>query len=239
MPPAGQRWATPAQLATAGHRSEIRELEPGALGIGVQPALGVGQRGVLVRGTAGNLLWDPPPFVDEAAMAAIAAAGGVRWLSASHPHMYGALAQLSERFGAPALLPAADASWLTRPEVAVERWSEVCELPGGLTLVQCGGHFPGSSVLHWSGGAQGRGALFTGDTMLVTPGGDRVTFVWSAPNRLPLPEAGVRGIVAALAPYRFERIYHGWWEPVVGTGAHTVLERSAARYIEFLRGTAP
>ena len=35
----GQRWTTPAQLA-AEHRSEVRELEPGLLGIGVEPRFG-------------------------------------------------------------------------------------------------------------------------------------------------------------------------------------------------------
>jgi len=45
----------------------------------------------------------------------------------------------------------------------------------------------------------------------VTPGADRLTFVWSAPNRLTLPERAVRWVVEAVRPYRFERIYGGWW----------------------------
>ena len=28
----------------------------------------------------------------------------------------------------------------------------------GVTLIQCGGHFPGSAVVHWAGGAAGAGA---------------------------------------------------------------------------------
>jgi hypothetical protein len=72
----------------------------------------------------------------------------------------------------------------------------------------------------------------------VTPGEDRVTFVWSAPNRLPLPEPAVRGVVDAVRPYRFDRIYGGWWQPVVRAGAREILESSASRYIEFLRGDA-
>jgi hypothetical protein len=78
--------------------------------------------------------------------------------------------------------------------------------------------------------------LLTGDTIFVTPGEERVTFVWSAPNRLPLPERAVRNVVEAVRPYRFDRIYGGWWQPVLRTGAHDVLEASAARYIQFLRG---
>ena len=37
------------------------------------------------------------------------------------------------------------------------------ELFGGARLLRLGGHFPGSAVLHWSGGAGGKGILCTGD----------------------------------------------------------------------------
>ena len=90
--------------------------------------------------------------------------------------------------------------------------------------------------MHWAAGAGGAGALFTGDTICVTPGEERLTVIWSAPNRLPLPEKAVRTVVDAVRPYPFDRIYGGWWQPTLHTGARDVLERSAARYIEFLRG---
>ena len=115
-------------------------------------------------------------------------------------------------------------------------WSGSAQVLPGVTLVQCGGHFPGSAVAHWADGAAG--VLLTGDTIFVTPGEDRVTFVWSAPNRLPLPERAVQGVVEAVRPYRFDRIYGGWWQPVLRTRAREILESSAARYIEFLRGDA-
>jgi len=93
-------------------------------------------------------------------------------------------------------------------------------------------------VVHWAEGAGGAGALFSGDTIFVTPGEDRVTFVRSAPNRLPLPERAVRGVVEAVRPYRFDRIYGGWWTPVLRRDAKAVVERSAERYIQWLRGEA-
>jgi hypothetical protein len=93
-------------------------------------------------------------------------------------------------------------------------------------------------VAHWADGAGGAGVLLAGDTIFVTPGEDRVTFVWSAPNRLPLPERAVRGVVEAVRPYRFDRIYGGWWQPAVRTGAREILQASASRYIDFLRGDA-
>ena len=67
--------------------------------------------------------------------------------------------------------------------------------------------------------------------------GRAVTFVWSAPNRLPLSEAAVTGVWDAVRPYRFDRIYGGWWSPVLRTDAWETVA-PAARYIEHLRGTA-
>ena len=233
VPPSGQVWTTMGELAGSGFRTEVREVEPDLLGIGVQPGIGVGHRGLVVRTSAGNLLWDPPPFLDEAAIDAVREGGGLAMVSSSHPHMYGAAVEWSHAFDAEFLVADADAAWLPRPDPAVRTWSGSLEVLPGVTLVQCGGHFPGSAVAHWSAGG---GALLVGDTIFVTPGGDRVSFIWSAPNRLPLPAADVQRIVDALAPYRFDRIFGGWWEPVIAGNAHAIVARSAARYIEILHG---
>jgi hypothetical protein len=91
--------------------------------------------------------------------------------------------------------------------------------------------------VHWADGADGRGVLLVGDTIFVTPGEDRVTFVWSAPNRLPLAERAVQGVVDAVRPYAFDRVYGGWWTPVVRSGARDVVLRGGTRYIELLRDT--
>jgi hypothetical protein len=46
----------------------------------------------------------------------------------------------------------------------------------------------------------------------------------------------VRGIVEAVRPYRFERIYGGWWQNDVSEDGMGVVERSAARYETWVRG---
>jgi len=238
VPPGGQRWTTLAELAAAGHRSDVREVEPGLVGIGADPPVAIGQRSLLVTTPAGNLLWDPSGFIDDAAVAAVRSLGGLSFVTASHPHFYGAIASWAGAFGAEILVPAADAAWLRAPGpgVRVRLWSGTLSVLPEVTLVQCGGHFPGSAVAHWASGAEGRGVLLSGDTIFVTPGEDRVSFVWSAPNRLPLSERAVQGVVDAVRPYSFDRIYGGWWAPVIRSGARDVLLRGGARYIELLRG---
>lgn len=237
VPPSGQRWTTLDELATAGHASEVRDVEPGLIGIGTAPAFAIGQRALLVTTEAGNLLWEPSGFIDTAAISAVRDAGGLAAVSASHPHLYGALVEWADAFDADIVLPEADAGWLTRP-APVRAWSHALEVLPGVTLIQCGGHFPGSAVVHWANGAGGAGVLLSGVTKIVSPGEDRVTFVGSAPNRLPLPERAVRHIVGAVASYRFDRIYGAWWEPVIRRDARRIVEASAERYIAWLRGDA-
>jgi len=240
VPATGQRWTTLEELRSAGHRGDIRDVEPGLLGIGVDPPFAIGHRALLVRTAEGNLLWDPPGFLDDRALQAVRDAGGLRAVTASHPHFYGTITEWSHAFDAEVLLPEADAAWLTRPtDGPLRTWSGSMPVLPGVTLVQCGGHFAGSAVVHWADGAGGAGALLSGDTIFVTPGEDRVTFVRSAPNRLPLPERAVRGVVEAVRSYRFDRIYGGWWEPMLRRDAQRVLERSAERYIQWLRGEVP
>jgi hypothetical protein len=45
--------------------------------------------------------------------------------------------------------------------------------------------------------------------------------------------------VDAVRPYAFDRIYGGWWEPVIRADARAILERSADRYVAWLRGDLP
>lgn len=238
IPPAGQRWTSLAALAAAGHRSETREVEPGLLGVGVVPPVAIGQRALIVRSAEGNLLWDPPGYIDDAAVDAVGAAGGLVAVAASHPHFYGAIVEWSHAFDAEIVLPAADEGWLQRPDPAVRYFGDRLAVLPGVTVVRCGGHFAGSAVVHWAGGAGGRGALLVGDTIMVTPGADRVTFLRSAPNHLPLPQSEVEQVTAALEGLRYDRIYGGWWEPVITAGAEAVVARSAARYVEWLTGAA-
>jgi hypothetical protein len=59
-----------------------------------------------------------------------------------------------------------------RPDKAIVSWEgETRTLAEGLTLIRCGGHFEGGTVLHWAGGAEGRGALLSGDIIQVVPEG--------------------------------------------------------------------
>ncbi len=231
----GQAWTTLQELAAAGHRIDLRELEPGLVGVGTTPPVGIGQRALLVQTPAGNLLWDCVGYIDQQAIEAIQRRGGVAGIAMSHPHFYGAMVAWSRAFdGATIHIPAADRQWVQYDDAAVVLWAGTRAVLPGLTLIQCGGHFDGSAVLHWAQGAGGRGALLVGDTMTVVPDVRYVSFMRSYPNLIPLPAAEVRRIVAAVRPYRFERIYGGWWDRVMPRGGIGAVERSAGRYLQWI-----
>ena len=147
VPAEGQRWTTLDELAAAGHRVEVDELEPDLYGLVVAPKAGIGQTAKLVRTPAGNLLWDPVGFVDDAAVERVRGLGGVAVVVASHPHMYGVQVEWSRAFGGvPVLVAEKDREWVARPDPVVEHWSGRVEVLPGVTLIQPGGHFPGSAV---------------------------------------------------------------------------------------------
>jgi glyoxylase-like metal-dependent hydrolase (beta-lactamase superfamily II) len=232
VPESGQQWTTLADLR-ARHRNAWQECEPGLLGIGTVPEFGIGQRALLLRTAHGNFLWDCLTLLDEATVALLGSLGGLRGIAISHPHYYSAMVEWSRAFGDASIhLHAADREWVMRPDKAIQFWEgEEMELAPGLTLLRGGGHFPGATILHWRDGAEGRGALLSGDILQVTP--DRmVSFMFSYPNLTPLPASAVQAIGDKLAPLRFDRIYGAFWDRVIRADAREILRRSVARYLE-------
>lgn len=228
----GQTWTTPGRLR-AQHRTEIRPLEPGLLGIGTEPSIGLGQRALLVQTPEGNVLWDCIPLLGERAKAAVRAAGGLDAIAISHPHYYSAMVEWSRAFDAPIVLPAAAERWVMRSDPAVSYWDDTPPpLPGGLQLLQTGGHFASSTVLHWPSGAAGRGALLTGDSILVAQDRRYVYFMRSFPNRVPLPASHVKRVGGQVEPLELDRIYGAWFNHVVRGGAEAAVRRSVERYVK-------
>jgi glyoxylase-like metal-dependent hydrolase (beta-lactamase superfamily II) len=230
----GQAWTTLDEMQSEGRRNVFHEIDPGVWSIHTNPRYAIGQRALLVQTDGGNFLWDMISYIDDETVKRVIDLGGIQGISMSHPHFYGAVVEWSRAFGrAPIYVPEADREWFVRPDEAVRSYSGALEVWPGMTLVQVGGHFEGSAVLHWRAGADGRGALFTGDSISVAADPRWVTFMRSYPNYIPLPPGMVSRIVDALAPYEFDRVYGGWLGNDVRTGGKEAVERSADRYIRW------
>jgi len=93
----------------------------------------------------------------------------------------------AERFDAQIFLHTADREWVMRKSPRIRFWEgTTLSLWDGLTLINCGGHFEGGAVLHWQAGANGKGALLTGDIIQVVQDRRYVSFMRSYPNLIPL-----------------------------------------------------
>lgn len=243
VPSTGQAWLSQAQLA---ERSDVRIAEAGGGRWGVTAAgVGIGQTMQVVRTGAGTLLWDPIGLVDIATVEFVRALGPVLAIVASHPHMYGAQVSWSHALGdAPVLVNSADAEWVQRHDPVIAPWSGTLRLTDDLELRTLGGHFPGSAVAHWSGGVGGvagvggagsRGVVLAGDTIMVNPDGETVSFMRSYPNRIPLSGAVVERIARDIADLRYDEIWSNFGNAIT-EGADAKVQRSAERHLRWTRG---
>lgn len=233
----GQSWTTLGDLQHQ-HQNTIKAEEPNLTGIGTDPPFAIGQRALLVQTPHGNVLWDCISLIDDATIAAVRSRGGLAAIAISHPHYYSSMVEWSRAFGnVPIYLHTLDREWVMRPDESIIFWEgKTHTLSEGLTLIRCGGHFPGGTVLHWAAGAEQRGALLTGDIINVVQDRRYVSFMYSFPNLIPLSAKAVAGVVATVEPFAFDRIYAAWFDSVVSEGAKAAVQRSAQRYIQAIQG---
>ena len=240
IPAEGQRWTLMAELRKT-FRNRITELEPGLFEIVTEPSFAIGQRALLVTTEDGNLLWDCLTLIDEETVAALRRLGGVQCMAISHPHFYGSFGAWLDALDVPALLlPSADARHVVNQHPRIDYFADdqVVAL-GDLAVLRLGGHFDGSTVLHWPGGDRGGGVLLTGDTMAVVADHRHVTFLYSYPNRIPLPAGDVQRIAARCQGLKFDRLYGGFPNDVIDHDAREAVLRSAERYVAMLNGSWP
>jgi hypothetical protein len=236
VPPRGQSWTTLEGLAQS-HMNSFREHEPGVIGLGA--GFAIGQRAILVRTPGGNVLWDCVSTLNDATVTMIKGLGGIQAIAISHPHFYTAMGAWSRAFdNAPIHLSAADKDWIMNPSPAVKLWQgDTLKLWDGVTLVRCGGHFPGGTVMHYAGGQGGKGIVCAGDILSVTTDNKWLSFMRSYPNFIPLSQPEVEHIGAALKPFAFETIYGHYFDRVIPKDAKAVLEKSVERYVGAIKGT--
>jgi hypothetical protein len=236
VPPSGQAWTTHEALSRR-HINSFQQHELGLIGIGSVPGFAIGQRALLLRTEDGNVLWDCISLLDEATITIVKALGGLIGIAISHPHYYSSMVEWAHAFNVPIHLHTADQQWVMRPDPAIKFWSgDTLPLARGVTLICCGGHFAGGTVLHWAQGGGGRGTLLSGDIVQIIPDRKFVTFMRSYPNMIPLSAPSVERIGAMLEPYDFDVIHGAWFDRTIPHDGKAIVKRSVARYVEAIRG---
>jgi hypothetical protein len=232
--PAGQEWTTLEHLRRTHTQAVRREAE--LVGVGVAPMFGIGQRALLVRTPAGNVLWDCVSLLDPATVELIEGLGGLTAIAISHPHYYTTMVEWSRAFGdVPVWLHARDRDFVMRDDPCLRFWEEdTRELLPGLTLVRSGGHFEGGAVLHCAHLCGGKGALLAGDLLQVVADGRHLGFMRSYPNFIPLGAASVTNIARRIAAFRYDAIYGAWWGKIIRAGAEEAMRVSVERHVHWL-----
>lgn len=232
-PPSGQSFTTLAALRGASHRNVFRPYgaDPRLTFISSEPAVGIGQRAILVRTPQGNILWDCITLLDDETVAKIRELGGISAIVISHPHFYSAHVEWARAFACPVYLSAVDKRWAAQTS-AHQVWlteveTEVVLAGGersGARAIRLGGHFPGSMCLLFDR------RLLCADTLYVTPAGtaewsvdalgnkrerpagtNSFAFLWSVPNAIPLSAEEIARMWAILKRYDFRSAHGGFF----------------------------
>jgi hypothetical protein len=131
-------------------------------------------------------------------------------------------ADWSATFNCPVYMTKVDSPWANRQSHPTAHLklltAPTTELLPGLNSITCGGHFPGSQVLHSSPPNTSIPTLFVADTIFAVASGhnpdpgkrkDTISyqFLWSIPNFVPLPPDDVLMIWRALRPWEFKATY--------------------------------
>lgn len=117
------------------------------------PQFAIGQRAVLIETEAGNVLWDCISLLDSDTIDFIKSRGGLKAIAISHPHFYSTHLEWAREFNCPVYLAEEDQEWINHDDQDGHRQfvsGPSLEILPGVNVIKLGGHFPGSSALHWS-----------------------------------------------------------------------------------------
>lgn len=227
VPATGQQWTTLAALNNR-HKNIFAKITDDLYAIYSEPRFAIGQRAHLLVTPGGNILWDCISNIDESTIDIIQKLGGIKAICISHPHYFSTLTQWSRAFNnAPVYIHSLDEEWLQRKTIGIHLWEgKEQALWDGIKLIGCGGHFPGGNLLYWPGGK----ALLTGDVIQVCPDLESVSFMYSYPNYIPLPEKDILHIADCVAPLTYDTMY-GAFGHYIRTNAKRAMDHSIKRYL--------
>lgn len=230
----GQHWTSLEELQSV-KKIEINAISNGLFTLQVKPSFAIGQRAFFIESRSGNILWDCIPFIDDDTIAFIKRKGGLKAIVISHPHYYSLMARWAEIFDCVIYLHQADSKWVFCRDEKIQFWNNRhLDLWEGITAINTGGHFDGSSVLllPWH---HPKGILLTGDSLYITRNGKALTFMYSYPNHIPLPAYVIQEIDRRLSGIDFEKIYGAFAWANVEKDGRRIFDRSIASYLSIVR----
>ncbi|NEU70258.1 MBL fold metallo-hydrolase [Spirosoma agri] len=231
IPDTGQGWTT-SQKMEISHSIKIVKLQEHLYELVINPKFAIGQRALLVLSPGGNILWDCIPLLDEPTMAFIQGKGGLKAIAISHPHYYSNMCDWAEQFNCPVYIHQSDEVFIHDRGEYVQLWTgQQQPLWDGTRLINIGGHFPGSSLLHVPA-LSPEGTLLVGDTLYLSPSMAHFALMYSYPNRIPLPLHEIVRIRNRFAQLSFDTVYGFYSYQNLTVDVKKILNESFQRYYE-------
>ena len=103
----------------------------------------------------------------------------------------------------------------------------------GIRIINIGGHFPGSSILHVPSLSK-EGTVFCGDTLYISPSKKHMAVMYSYPNRIPLPVQEVKRIQKRFEEIPFDTLYGFYSYQNVSRNVKAIFRASMERYLQGL-----
>jgi glyoxylase-like metal-dependent hydrolase (beta-lactamase superfamily II) len=231
--PRGQEWVEFPFLKRY-YRNAWRRHLPDLYSFETMPAFGIGQRAFLLRTPHGNVLWDCLALVDDATVDIINSLGGLKGIAISHPHYYTTMVEWAKVFDVPVHIHADDREWIMRKHHSQTLMEgDTLEILHGVTVIRCGGHYPGGTVLHWD---KGPGMLLCGDILQVTPDRKFISVLRSYPNMIPVSGPAIERIQKVLEPFQYDSVYGAFTGREIVKDGKSAVKVSFERYLAAIRG---
>lgn len=165
LPENGWNFVSEREMAERERSGEIkcvwREIDDGISMFSNETPIGIGSSGYLIRRATGNIAFESPGWWTRAAIEKLDALGGVQFVSASHPHGFGAIYQLQENYPGATVAFQREAVQFTKALAVNFVFDDKLAIDEAATLYHVGGHYEGQSVLY----DEPRRMLFCGDAL--------------------------------------------------------------------------
>ena len=230
IPDTGQSWTTHDELLRT-RSVRILQLHEKVYELEIVPQFAIGQRALLLISDGGNVLWDCFPLLNAPTVEFIKSKGGLAAIAFSHPHYYSNMNQWAETFDCPVYIQQADEQWIVNRGRNISLWTGAEKaLWDGIRILNIGGHFPGSCILHVPF-LSPRGTIFCGDTLYLSPSKRHLAVMYSYPNRIPLPASEVKRVKQRLEEIPFDALYGFYSYQNLTENVKEILEKSLQRYL--------
>lgn len=172
------------------------------------PVDGIGSHSYLLQREQGNIIFEGATVYSLKALEHMNSLGGVQFASASHPHTYGALWQLQDRFDTNIALQKGDLAWTNAFQVT-HPFDEKLEFSSGHRLLHAGVHFTGQAFMV----DDKLGIVFCGDAMKFDLEEKRPRYAAGISSHksfvrsLSLTPNEISCYRAAFSQYKFNKVY--------------------------------